>query len=126
VVGVAFSPDGEHIISGSFDGIVCIWNVEDQSLILPIPQVYFESWRGTGFDRSDDNVIPEFALVLYDLLRSRPNQIPILGGWIRIPGSSKRLWIPPRYRGIYSVDSSRVCLGTTTGHVVFIDMTEEA
>jgi len=126
VLGAVFSLDGTQIISGSLDGTIRIWDVADQTQVLSYPQVYFESWRGTGASEGDGNEIPEFALALYDLLRTRPNQISILGGWIRIPGPSpsKRIWIPPRYRGALCINAGRVCLGTPTGHVVFVDMTE--
>ncbi|KAF7363053.1 WD40 repeat-like protein [Mycena venus] len=49
---VAFSPDGEHIVSGSADGMVCVWNSRTGDLITgPIKhstEVYFVAFSPDG------------------------------------------------------------------------------
>jgi WD40 repeat protein len=119
VLGAAFSPDGTQIITGSYDHMIRLWDVANKSLLSTFPQYHFETWIGTG--GTSDNEIPDSIVALYDLLRTKPNMLTLLGGWIKIASSSKRLWIPPRYRGAIATNAGRVCIGTTTGHVVIVE-----
>ena len=125
VTNAAFSADGTQIISESLDHTIRLWNVAEESLISTFPQGHFQSWRGTTLTFNSDTEIPEFILTLHDLLAGRGGLKLVSGGWIRIPSSAKRLWIPPRYRGNrVVVNGNRVCICTATGHVVFVGTRE--
>ena len=125
VFGAVFSADSTQILSHALDHTIRLWDVANRSLISTFSQGHFQSWRGTALTSSSENEIPESMITLYDLLAARSGLF-MSGGWIRIPCSAKRLWIPPRYRGErVVVNGKRVCICTGTGHVVFVETRED-
>ncbi|KAH9834936.1 uncharacterized protein C8Q71DRAFT_132694 [Rhodofomes roseus] len=124
VASLAFSPDGKHLASASYDGTVRVWDAQTGALVLPPLTGHTDTVWSVAFSPdarhiatcSDDDTIRIWDVTvgashapvivtgsgspsLVDLWESRGAKFDMTeDGWIVGPHKELFLWIPPDYR----------------------------
>ncbi|KAH7923598.1 WD40 repeat-like protein, partial [Leucogyrophana mollusca] len=57
VLSVAFSPDGTHIVSGSDDKTICVWDASTGARVLPPIQGHQGSVRSVAFSPDGTHIL---------------------------------------------------------------------
>ena len=117
VNSVVFSPDGRHVVSGSGDSTVCIWNV-----------VTGESSAFADCALLQDGIYvhhhPKGFHISPPLILTRTPSFDLDSPWIIHRASGLRCWLPPQYRNIHTTTShtSLFCMGFASGLVLAVKL----
>ena len=112
---VAHSPDGKHIVSGSYDGIIRMWDANTGTLVgkplighaQPVASIAYSPDGQRIVSRSYGNTIRVWDShpYLYNQRPTSPNPMhaqfysqPDADGWVKDPEGGLLYWIPPDCR----------------------------
>ena len=116
---VAYSPDGRHLISGSYDKTILIWDAETGAAVGEPLKGHTDWVRSVAYSPdgrhlisgSDDNAIhllESFPHLSIPPPSSNPIHLDFCGrpdqyGWVRDSNNCLLYWVPPYYRaGLHS------------------------
>jgi len=121
VLTVQFSPSGQHIVSGAYDGSVCIWDMENKAILhklhghtAAIRSVVVTPDNSRLVSCSDDETIRiwNFAEVASPESQYERGPLPNLSlarrknGWIVGPADELLLWVPTDYLSYLAIDGT--------------------
>jgi WD40 repeat protein len=95
---VAFSPDGKHIVSGSDDKTIRVWNIEADYQHM---EGHTDCVTHSPGSRSIVKGPPEAEILPLSVFELN-NGIKMNNSWVCGPGSEKLFWVPPEcHAGLY-------------------------
>ena len=114
VLSVAYSPNGQHIISGSSDKTIQIWNAETGSAVSKLLEVHTRPVGSVVYSPDEQYIISgssDRAIHSWDLFPQIPSCLtsyveaewPDQEGWVRDPSGGLLYWVPHDCRaGLHS------------------------
>ena len=108
VLSVAFSPDGQRIVSGSYDDTIKLWDAQTGSELRTL--------------EGHSNSVASVASSGYTKMEhEQDSQISIEDSWVCLRGKSV-LWLPPEFRRArcHAIKRDVLALGYYTGRVLVI------
>jgi WD40 repeat protein len=124
VTSVAYSPDGKHIVSGSGDGTVHVWDAQSGHLAAGPFEGHSDWVTSVAYSPDGKHIVsgsgdrtvrvwdPESVISYAMQARCFANftsQSQIRDGWILGPDSELSFWVPDMYRaGLWWPDNSAV------------------
>ena len=108
VLSVAFSPDGQRIVSGSYDDTIKLWDAQTGSELRTLQghSDWVYSVASSGYTKME---------------HEQDSQISIEDSWVCLRGKSV-LWLPPEFRRpqCHAIKRDVLALGYYTGRVLVI------
>ena len=115
---VAFSPDGTHVVSGSRNGSVLVWDaITGESVSLPHPE---------SFQFPDESNVTHILPGMFQLFAPGQQVVTLSldNRWILPDRPSEGCWIPSEFRDIviHAISGSKMSLRCRSGRVVIVDL----
>jgi WD40 repeat protein len=106
VYSVAFSPDGQHIVSGSADDTICVWNVVMEKIVAGPFTGHTDSVCSVAFSPNGQHIVSgsfDNTIRMWDIIKTKEvaltDQFVIsVDGWISAADGKLLIWIPGQHR----------------------------
>lgn len=108
VSSVAFSPDGQRIVSGSNDKTIKLWDAQTGSELQTL-------------EGHSNSVVSAASFGYTQMEHEQDSQISVEDSWVCLRGKSV-IWLPPEFRGpqCHAIKHDVLALGYPTGRVLVI------